>query len=64
MLYTDNRQNKIDVTDEFIKEIEEVCVYALEKEEVRQKCQISLLFVNNEEIREINKETRNIDKVT
>ena len=64
MLYTDNRQNKIDVTDEFIKEIEEVCVYALEKEEVIQKCQISLLFVNNEEIREINKETRNIDKVT
>lgn len=64
MLYTDNRQNQIDVTEEFIKELEEVCINTLEKEEVRQKCQISLLFVNNEEIREINKETRNIDKAT
>ena len=64
MLYTDNRQNQIEVTDEFIKELEKVCMYALEKEEVKQKCQISLLFVNNDEIREINKETRNIDKAT
>ena len=64
MLYTDNRQNQIEVTEEFIRELEEVCIYALEKEEVKQKCQISLLFVNNEEIREINKETRNIDKAT
>ncbi|MBC5624758.1 rRNA maturation RNase YbeY [Clostridium sp. NSJ-49] len=64
MLYTDNRQNQIEVTEEFIRELEEVCIYALEKEEVKQKCQISLLFVNNEKIREINKETRNIDKAT
>ena len=62
MLYTDNRQNQIEVTEEFIRELEEVCIYALEKEEVKQKCQISLLFVNNEEIREINKETRNKTK--
>lgn len=64
MLYTDNRQQNIEVSEEFIKEIEEVCRYALEKEEVTQKCQISLLFVDNEEIRGINKETRNIDKAT
>lgn len=64
MLYTDNRQNVIEVTEEFISELEEICIYALEKEEVRQKCQISLLFVNNDEIRKINKETRNIDKAT
>ena len=64
MLYTDNRQQNIEVTEGFINELEEVCRYALEKEEVTQKCQISLLFVDNEEIREINKETRNIDKAT
>lgn len=64
MLYTDNRQQNIEVTEGFINELEDVCRYALEKEEVTQKCQISLLFVDNEEIREINKETRNIDKAT
>lgn len=64
MLYTDNRQNQINVTEEFINELEEVCMYALAKEEVKQNCQISLLFVDNQEIRKINNETRNIDKVT
>ena len=36
----------------------------LKKEEVNCKYQISLLFVDNEEIREINRETRNIDRAT
>ena len=36
----------------------------LKKEGVNCKYQISLLFVDNEEIREINRETRNIDRAT
>lgn len=64
MLYTDNRQNKIEVTEEFIKKIGDVCDFALKEEEVNIEYQISLIFVDNEEIRQINKETRNIDKAT
>ena len=64
MLYTDNRQSKEKVTDEFIKQIEEVCTYTLNMEEVKLPYQISLLFVENEGIREINNETRGIDKAT
>lgn len=64
MLYTDNRQNKLEVTDELIEKIKEVCEYTLKEEQVCYPYQISLLFVDNDEIREINKETRNIDKET
>ncbi|MFR3521870.1 MAG: rRNA maturation RNase YbeY, partial [Clostridia bacterium] len=41
-----------------------VCDVALKDEEVTIPYQISLLFVDNNEIREINNETRGIDKVT
>lgn len=64
MLYTDNRQNKLEVTDKLIEKIKEVCEYTLKEEQVCYPYQISLLFVDNDEIREINKETRNIDKET
>ena len=64
MLYTDKRQNSIEVTDDLINIINEVCDVALKDEEVTIPYQISLLFVDNNEIREINNETRGIDKVT
>lgn len=64
MLYTDNRQNKLEVTEEFIKKLSEVCSFALKEEEVDCEYQISLLFVDNEEIKEINEETRGINKET
>lgn len=64
MLYTDNRQNKIEVNDELINIINEVCEQSLKAEDMNVPYQISLLFVDNEEIREINRETRGIDKAT
>lgn len=64
MLYTENRQNKIEVTEDFINKITEVCDFALKEEGVEIDYQISLLFVDNEEIKEINNETRNIDRET
>lgn len=64
MLYTDNRQNKMEVTDELINIINEVCEQSLKAEEMNVPYQISLLFVDNEEIREINRDTRGIDKAT
>ena len=64
MIYVDNRQEKIKVTDEFIEKLENVISFALNEEEVFIDCEISMLFVDNEEIREINNETRGIDRAT
>lgn len=64
MIYTDNKQEKIEVTEELVKELEHTIEFALKEEEVNIPFEISLLFVDNDEIREINNETRNIDKET
>ncbi len=64
MIYVDNRQNKIEVTDDFVNKLTEVIEFALKEEEVDIKCEISVLFVDNEEIKEINKDTRGIDRET
>lgn len=64
MLYIDDRQEKIKPTEELIDKIKATIDFALKEEGVKIPYQISLLFVDNEEIREINKENRNIDKVT
>ena len=64
MLYTENNQDNIEVTEEFINKISNVCDFALKEEGVDVDYQISLLFVDNSEIREINNETRGIDRET
>ncbi len=64
MIYVDDRQDKIEVTDEFIKKLESVINFALKEEDVFIDCEISMLFVDNEEIRGINNETRGIDRAT
>ena len=64
MIYVDNRQEKIEVTDKFVEKLENVINFALKEEEVFVDCEISMLFVDNEEIREINNETRGIDRAT
>lgn len=64
MIYVDNRQEKIKIDEEFQNKLEEVINFALKEEEVTVKAEISMLFVDNEEIREINNDTRGIDRVT
>ncbi|MBN1034712.1 rRNA maturation RNase YbeY [Clostridium botulinum] len=64
MIYVDNRQEKMEVSDEFTNHLEKVIEFTLKEEDVNIPSEISLLFVDNEEIREINNETRNIDRAT
>lgn len=64
MLYIDDRQEKIKPTEELIDKIKATIDFALKEEGVKVPYQISLLFVDNEEIRTINKENRNIDRET
>lgn len=64
MIYIDNRQEKIIVSDSLTEELTKVIEFALKEEEVDIKCEVSLLFVDNEEIKEINNDTRGIDRET
>lgn len=64
MIFVDNRQEKLEVSDKLVEELKKVIQFALKEEEVNMECEISLLFVDNEEIRAINNETRHIDRET
>lgn len=63
-LYTDDNQNKISVDDEIENLVKSVIQKALEYEGIDEKCEINLMFVDNEQIRQINNEQRNIDSAT
>ncbi|MGL4571260.1 MAG: rRNA maturation RNase YbeY [Clostridium sp.] len=64
MIYLDDRQEKIEIDEEFTNKLEEVINFALKEEEVTVPSEISMLFVDNEDIRGINAETRGIDRAT
>lgn len=64
MIYIDNRQEKFQVTKDFEQTLEEVIDYAVKRETDLEDYQISVIFVENEEIRKINNAQRNIDRET
>lgn len=64
MIYVDNRQSMFEENEEFENTLKNAIKFALEEELVDKECEISLLFVDNTEIKEINNETRGIDKAT
>lgn len=64
MIFVENKQSKIDITEEQIQGLKNTIDFTLKEEEVTVECEISLVFVDNEEIREINRENRNIDRET
>ncbi|MCR1933845.1 rRNA maturation RNase YbeY [Clostridium tepidum] len=64
MIYIDNRQDKVEINEDFKNKIKEIIDYALKEEKVNLDYEISVVFIDNNNIKEINKEYRNIDKVT
>jgi len=64
MIFIDNRQNKIEVTEELETVIKEVIEYTLKEEKLFIDNEVSVIFIDNEEIREINLKQRGIDKIT
>lgn len=64
MIYIDNRQSKIEVTKSIEDTIEQVIDYAVKEEAGIENYEISIILVDNEEIKVINREQRNIDKAT
>jgi probable rRNA maturation factor len=60
----DNRQSKITITNEIENLVKEVCKECLKLEGRTLNYEISVSFVDNEEIRELNKTYRGKDKAT
>lgn len=59
-----NRQDKLTISNSLISNIKKAVLICLEIEKYNTNVEISLSFVDNEEIRKINKEFRNIDSPT
>lgn len=59
----DNRQNKVDINSELEAMVEKVVQKTLE-EEVEGDYEVSISFVDNEEIRQLNKQYRDKDSAT
>ena len=64
MIFIDNRQDKILVTEQLETAIKDVIEYTLKEEKLTIDNEVSVIFIDNEEIRKINLEHRGIDKVT
>lgn len=64
MIYIDNRQNKIKLNDEIINILNEIVDYTLKEEKLNVDYEVSIIFIDNEKIKELNNEYRNIDKET
>jgi len=60
----DDRQSLISVEKDLEENIKEIIDYALKEEQVLIPYEVSLIFVDNEAIREINSDTRGIDRAT
>lgn len=63
-LILENEQDKEELTPEIEKAIMDVCNAVLESEECDFDAQISVTLTDNDAIREINREQRNIDRAT
>ncbi len=63
-LVIDNRQDKVEVGQELLKLLEGVVVAALKYEGLNPDYEVSLSFVDNEEIRSLNKLYRGKDYAT
>lgn len=64
MIYVDNKQEKIQITKDDIEQLKDTIYLALKEEGVLIPCEVSLVFVDNEEIKNINTDTRGINKET
>lgn len=64
MIFIDNRQNKIQVTEELKTTIRDVIQHTLREEKLFMDNEVSVIFVDNEEIKEINFSQRRINEIT
>lgn len=63
-LIIDNRQNKMEVNEYVIEKIKDIILECLDYEGYEDDYEVSLSFVDNKEIHELNKTYRGIDRPT
>lgn len=63
-IYVDNRQEKYDITDETNKLVEDAIKESLKIEGLKGNYEVSVSYVDNSEIRELNRTYRGIDRET
>lgn len=59
-----NEQEKYEISEKLTNEIEDCILETLENHGITDETETSVMFTDNEGIREINRQTRNIDKPT
>ena len=64
MILIENEQDKVDITAEIENIVRTAIEYSMKSENLDKDYEVSVLFVDDSEIREINKEHRDIDKAT
>ncbi|WP_426349187.1 rRNA maturation RNase YbeY [Alloiococcus sp. CFN-8] len=64
MIYIDDRQDKITVTEELIDNLQDVIAFTLKEEDVTVSYEVSVILVDNSYIKDINRENRGIDRET
>ena len=64
MIIIENEQNIVSVDVDLEKSIRESILYTLENQGFNHEVEVNVLLVDNEAIRSINQETRNIDSET
>lgn len=64
MIFIDNRQNKIAVSKELETAIKDVIEYTLKEEKLLIDNEVSVILIDNEEIKNINLKYRGIDEIT
>ncbi|CEJ72667.1 metal-dependent hydrolase [[Clostridium] sordellii] len=60
----DDRQDKIKVSEELLEKIHDIIVESLHYEGYDDNYEVSLSFVDNEEIHELNRQYRGVDRAT
>ncbi|MGL4912689.1 MAG: rRNA maturation RNase YbeY [Romboutsia sp.] len=63
-LIIDNRQDKIDIKEELIEKIKDIILECLDCEGYDDDYEVSLSFVDNKEIHELNRDFRGVDRPT
>ena len=63
-LFFDDRQSDIDITDEILDIVQKSIKAVLNEEGIDENVEVSISFVGDDEIRELNKDFRGVDSET
>ena len=63
-IFTENAQDKKEVSPDLENLLKSVCEAVLKYEEIDEKCEVNVMFADNDGIRKINLEQRNVDRAT